>query len=109
MPIYEFACKTCGNTFESRVARVGARPDACPSCGGSVKKLLSSPAIQFKGSGWYITDYAKKTSGKDARLAGESKDTAAGSAEGSGGSAPAAGGGSKDSTSPAPTPAPKKD
>ena len=60
MPLYEYQCEACGTRFE-RIQRFSdPLVDTCPSCGGSVKKLLSSPAIQFKGSGWYITDYARK-------------------------------------------------
>ncbi|HVL68811.1 MAG TPA: FmdB family zinc ribbon protein [Vicinamibacterales bacterium] len=64
MPLYEYKCEACGNQFE-KIQKFSDPPlDACPSCGGKVEKLLSSPAIQFKGSGWYITDYAKKSSGE---------------------------------------------
>ena len=61
MPLYEYRCEACGHQFE-RIQRFSDDPvSVCPSCGsGPVVKLLSSPAIQFKGSGWYITDYAKK-------------------------------------------------
>lgn len=62
MPLYEYQCDACTNRFE-RIQKFSDPPvEICPSCGGSVRKLLSSPAIQFKGSGWYITDYAKKSS-----------------------------------------------
>jgi putative FmdB family regulatory protein len=63
MPLYEYECESCHNRFE-RIQKFSDPPiDTCPVCGkGPVKKLLSSPAIQFKGSGWYITDYAKKSS-----------------------------------------------
>jgi putative FmdB family regulatory protein len=63
MPLYEYQCESCNNRFE-RIQKFSDPPiDTCPVCGkGPVKKLLSSPAIQFKGSGWYITDYAKKSS-----------------------------------------------
>ena len=63
MPLYEYQCESCHNRFE-RIQKYSDPPiDTCPVCGkGPVKKLLSSPAIQFKGSGWYITDYAKKSS-----------------------------------------------
>lgn len=61
MPLYEYQCDVCTNRFE-RIQKFSDPPvDACPACGGAVRKLLSSPAIQFKGSGWYITDYARKT------------------------------------------------
>ena len=63
MPLYEYQCESCSVRFE-RIQKFSDPPVAtCPSCGGSVKKLMSSPAIQFKGTGWYITDYAKKSSG----------------------------------------------
>ena len=63
MPLYEYECEACAHRFE-RIQKFSDPPvDTCPSCGGQVKKLLSSPAIQFKGSGWYITDYAKKGGG----------------------------------------------
>jgi putative FmdB family regulatory protein len=63
MPLYEYQCDACGNRFE--VIRKFSDPPAetCKLCGkGPVQRLFSSPAIQFKGSGWYITDYAKKGS-----------------------------------------------
>ncbi len=62
MPLYEYRCENCGHVFE--VIQKFSDPPAehCPSCGkGPVQKQMSSPAIQFKGSGWYITDYAKKS------------------------------------------------
>jgi putative FmdB family regulatory protein len=59
MPLYEYQCRACGHRFE-RIQKFSDPPvGECPSCQGAVEKLLSSPAIQFKGSGWYITDYAK--------------------------------------------------
>jgi putative FmdB family regulatory protein len=62
MPLYEYQCEACGHRFE-KIRKFSDPPlDACPVCGGHVRKLLSSPAIQFKGTGWYITDYAKKSS-----------------------------------------------
>jgi putative FmdB family regulatory protein len=63
MPLYEYQCETCAHRFEVIQKFSDAPIDVCPKCGGSpVMKLLSSPAIQFKGSGWYITDYAKQGS-----------------------------------------------
>jgi putative FmdB family regulatory protein len=60
MPLYEYECEACRHRFE-RIQKFSDPPvDQCPNCQGKVRKLLSSPAIQFKGSGWYITDYAKK-------------------------------------------------
>ena len=60
MPIYEYACEKCRRRIE-RIQKVSDPPcKKCPHCGGPLRKLVSSPAIQFKGSGFYITDYAKK-------------------------------------------------
>ena len=61
MPLYEYECDACGQRFEVIQKFSDAPIEACTKCGrGPVRKLLSSPAIQFKGSGWYITDYAQK-------------------------------------------------
>lgn len=60
MPIYEYECEACGHRSEE-LQRMDDPPLAtCPACGGPYKKLLSAPAFQFKGSGWYVTDYARK-------------------------------------------------
>jgi putative FmdB family regulatory protein len=59
MPLYEYQCDKCAHRFEVIQKFSDAPIDVCPKCGGPVKKLLSSPAIQFKGTGWYITDYAR--------------------------------------------------
>jgi len=60
MPLYEYKCQTCG-TVEEVIQKVDDPPRTkCSKCGGPLKKLISSPAIQFKGSGWYVTDYAHK-------------------------------------------------
>lgn len=59
MPLYEYQCDQCAHRFEVIQKFSDAPIDVCPKCGGVVKKLLSSPAIQFKGTGWYITDYAR--------------------------------------------------
>src|SRR5438105_6260050 len=65
MPLYEYKCDA-GHRFEL-IRRFSDPPlETCPTCGAPVKKLFSSPAIQFKGSGFYITDYAKKSSSSDA-------------------------------------------
>jgi putative FmdB family regulatory protein len=60
MPLYEYQCDACGHRFEKIQKYSDALETTCPKCGGVVHKLVSSPAIQFKGSGFYITDYAKK-------------------------------------------------
>lgn len=61
MPLYEYQCEACQHRYEVIQKFSDPEPAVCPVCGkGPVRQLLSSPAIQFKGSGWYITDYAKK-------------------------------------------------
>jgi putative FmdB family regulatory protein len=79
MPLYEFQCDECGHRFEIIQQKFSDPPPAaCPKCGGPVQKLVSSPAFQFKGSGWYVTDYAKKSeSQKPSDGPAESKDGAA--------------------------------
>lgn len=73
MPLYEYECAACGHRFEIIQKFSDPGPDSCAKCGkGPVTRLFSSPAIQFKGSGWYITDYAQK--GKsDSSTAAEGK------------------------------------
>lgn len=85
MPLYEYECKKCGERTEV-LQRAKDKPLAkCPKCGGAVVKLISSPAIQFKGNGWYVTDYPKKGStaagSKHEPQAGSKTETAAGSGE----------------------------
>ena len=61
MPLYEYQCKKCGHRFE-KIQKFSAKPvKKCPECGGPVEQTISAPAVQFKGSGWYVTDYAKKS------------------------------------------------
>jgi putative FmdB family regulatory protein len=59
MPLYEYQCQACGHRFERIQKFSDAPPATCPQCGGAVEKLISSPAIQFKGSGFYLTDYGR--------------------------------------------------
>ena len=62
MPLYEYQCKKCGHRFE-KIQKFSDKPvKKCPECGGPVEQTISAPAVQFKGSGWYVTDYAKKSS-----------------------------------------------
>ncbi len=63
MPLYEYQCDDCGHRFERIQKFSDELVSVCPECEGVVRKLVSSPAIQFKGTGWYITDYARKPSG----------------------------------------------
>ena len=65
MPLYEYQCPKCGR-FEVIRKFSDAPLSACPTCGREIQKLPSAPAIQFKGSGWYVTDYARKSPGGDA-------------------------------------------
>ena len=77
MPLYEYACEACGKRFE-RIRKFSDPPlDVCPNCGsGPVKKLISAPGFQFKGSGWYVTDYARKSDNADSSKASkDSKDS----------------------------------
>ncbi|MGC2110361.1 MAG: FmdB family zinc ribbon protein [Candidatus Korobacteraceae bacterium] len=62
MPLYEYQCKKCHSLTE-RIQKFSDPPlTVCPHCGGELEQLLSAPAVQFKGTGWYVTDYAKKSS-----------------------------------------------
>jgi len=73
MPIYEFECKKCKAHIEVFQRLSDKSPTKCRKCGGRLERLLSAPAIQFKGSGWYVTDYAKKaTKGEKAESEGAS-------------------------------------
>ncbi|HEY3567436.1 MAG TPA: FmdB family zinc ribbon protein [Thermoanaerobaculia bacterium] len=63
MPIYEYECLSCGKRTEVLQKMADAPLAACPNCGGEVKKLISAPAFQLKGSGWYVTDYGGKKGG----------------------------------------------
>ena len=74
MPLYEYECDGCGRRFELIRTFSDAPVTNCPTCNGSVRKLFSSPAIQFKGTGWYVTDYARKPSaGQPASAKSESE------------------------------------
>ena len=78
MPIYEYVCDSCNRKTEA-IQRVGEKAlKICQHCGGSLKKAFSAPAIQFKGSGWYVTDYA------GARVEQKQKEASADSKEGAG-------------------------
>jgi putative FmdB family regulatory protein len=71
MPLYEYECEACQKRFERIQKFSDPQIDVCPNCGkGPVRKLPSSPAIQFKGSGFYITDYAKKSSSEASSKSG---------------------------------------
>jgi putative FmdB family regulatory protein len=81
MPLYEYQCVQCNERLEA-IQRFSDEPfTICPQCGGNLKKLISSPAFQFKGSGWYVSDYGKGGSGSKG-----SSETQASSSESSGSS-----------------------
>jgi putative FmdB family regulatory protein len=66
VPLYEYKCLKCARRTEKIETVAGPHLKKCPHCGGKVEALISAPSIQFKGSGWYVTDYAgKKTGGND--------------------------------------------
>jgi putative FmdB family regulatory protein len=66
MPNYEYLCQKCGHRFEKIQKFSDAMLKKCPECGGKIEQVISAPAVQFKGSGWYVTDYAKKSSAQPA-------------------------------------------
>jgi putative FmdB family regulatory protein len=76
MPLYEYECTACGHHFE--VIRKFSDPpeEKCPKCGGAVRKLQSAPSFQFKGTGWYVTDYAKSGQSEAKASAEGKKDSA---------------------------------
>ena len=60
MPIYEYQCSDCGQTTEILQKTSDPNASRCENCGGELERLLSAPAIRFKGSGWYVNDYSQK-------------------------------------------------
>jgi putative FmdB family regulatory protein len=81
VPLYEYRCKNCGHVFEKIQSFSAPEEKECPVCQGPVEKLLSAPAVQFKGSGWYVTDYAGKSAGSSKSSGDSSAKPASGSAE----------------------------
>ena len=65
MPLYEYRCLKCDRHTDKIEKVNGPHLKKCPHCGGKVESVITAPAIQFKGSGWYVNDYGKKTSGGD--------------------------------------------
>jgi putative FmdB family regulatory protein len=75
MPLYEYQCKKCGHRFE-KIQKFSDKPvKKCPECGGRVEQTISAPAVQFKGSGWYVTDYARKSQTASDSGSKDSKET----------------------------------
>lgn len=80
MPLYEYKCLKCERLTEKIESVSGPHLKKCPHCGGKVEAVITAPSIQFKGSGWYVTDYAKKSTGdgsKTEKPAAETKEAAA--------------------------------
>jgi putative FmdB family regulatory protein len=75
VPLYEYECVKCGRRTEKIENVDGPHLKRCPHCGGKVERLVTAPAIQFKGAGWYVTDYAKKSSGGDSEKAAGAAET----------------------------------
>jgi putative FmdB family regulatory protein len=73
MPLYEYECKKCHHRFERIQKFSDSHMKKCPDCGGTVEQTISAPAVQFKGSGWYVTDYAKKSTVSSSSSNGESR------------------------------------
>jgi len=75
VPLYEYQCVKCHRRTEKIESVAGPHIRKCPHCGGKLERLVTAPAIQFKGSGWYVTDYAGKSGSKDSAVdsAGEAK------------------------------------
>jgi putative FmdB family regulatory protein len=78
MPNYEYLCKKCGHRFEQIRKFSDKQLRKCPECGGVIEQVISAPAVQFKGSGWYVTDYAKKGTGSAGSSASSSSESESG-------------------------------
>src|ERR1700674_696708 len=73
MPLYEYECDACGHRFEVIQKFSDPPVETCPSCGHKVRKLQSAPAFQFKGTGWYVTDYAKTGNAAESKASKEGR------------------------------------
>ena len=73
MPLYEYRCLKCDRHTDKIENLNGPHLKKCPHCGGKVESVITAPAIQFKGSGWYVTDYGRKTSGGDGQKSEKSE------------------------------------
>jgi putative FmdB family regulatory protein len=74
MPNYEYLCTKCGHRFEQIRKFSDRQLRKCPECGGLIEQVISAPAVQFKGSGWYVTDYPKKGAGSAGSSSSSSED-----------------------------------
>ena len=75
MPLYEYECEKCGHRFEKIQKFSDKMLKKCPECGGRIEQMISAPAVQFKGSGWYVTDYANKPHAPSSDGGKDSKDS----------------------------------
>jgi|SRR5216684_19453 putative FmdB family regulatory protein len=75
MPLYEYECEKCGHRFEKIQKFSDKMLKKCPECGGRIEQMISAPAVQFKGSGWYVTDYANKSHAPSSDGGKDSKDS----------------------------------
>jgi putative FmdB family regulatory protein len=99
MPIYEYRCKKCGRHFEKIQKFSDAPLDTCENCRAKLERLLSSPAIHFKGKGWYVTDYGRsKPAPASETTAKSEKPAEAGSKAGSSETTPSKGSKKKESS-----------
>jgi putative FmdB family regulatory protein len=81
MPLYEYLCKKCGHRFEEIRKFSDKQLKKCPECGGVIEQVITAPAVQFKGSGWYVTDYPKKGGGGSTSSGSASSDGDSGGKE----------------------------
>src|ERR1700686_5762504 len=101
MPLYEYKCEKCGHQFEKIQKFSDKMLKKCPECGGRIEQMISAPAVQFKGFGWYVTDYANKSHAPSSDGAKDSKDSKkdGGKSEGSSSEGSSKDSASKDSSS----------
>ncbi len=81
MPNYEYLCQKCGHRFEQIRKFSDKQLRKCPECGGVIEQVISAPAVQFKGSGWYVTDYPKKGAGSATSSSSSSSENDSGAKE----------------------------
>jgi putative FmdB family regulatory protein len=81
LPLYEYKCRKCGHRFEKIENMNASTTKKCPKCGAVAERMFAAPAIQFKGTGWYVTDYAGKSAAKSAGEASEGSSADSGKKE----------------------------
>jgi putative FmdB family regulatory protein len=102
VPLYEYRCKNCGHTFEKIQSFSAPDEKECPVCHGEVERLISAPAIQFKGTGWYVSDYAGKNKSGPMKASADGDGAASAGKPAEGSSTPASDSGSSSPSSPPP-------